>query len=294
MLLIAIPILILSVVIYGIEKYHGARKHYFSSVIIVLLVYFMVAGNYKNADSTVYETTYNINTSQWTFRIFSQWAYYLLINICNSLHLSFIQYRFVTYAIGFIAMIAAIHKVETNLYSVLLLYSLFPMIIDATQMKNFIAMCFITFAITFLARGEKKDKFMFLLMIIIGAGFQITALAFIPLVVLCDNNYNKRMKLLAILPIVLFALLFSNRAMSALLSNYLLDFFTDSRFARASMYLNSRVNYGFLIYLIATFVFIYIVYKLRRIIISSNYSTSREKKYSNVVFYSSIFSVVVS
>lgn len=291
MLLISTIILILSIILYGAEKYLGLRKHYISSLILLLLIYILLAGNYQNADSANYEITYKTNTVQWSVRFFAQWAYFLVINICNSFHLTFIQYRFVVYGIGLLALLTAIKKAGIDLYSVLFLYCLFPMIIDSTQMKTFVAMCFTTLAISFLIKGEKRDKILFIIITIIGAGFHITALVFLPLVVLCNSDYNRRKKILSILPIVLFALLFSNRRMSGVLSNVILNTISDSSFGRANQYLMSHTNYGFLIYYVATFAYIFIILYLRKIILNSESSTENEKRYSNVAFYCCMFSL---
>lgn len=292
MLVVSVLILTLSAIIYGVEKYLGSRQHTFSSLLILILIYVMLAGNSQNADITNYEITYKANSSQWSIQIFAQWAYYLVINICNSFHLTFVQYRFVVYGIGLLALIGAIKKSEINIYPVLFLYYLVPMIIDATQMKTFIAMCIITLAITFLASGSKRDKIISIILIIIGGGFHITTVVFLPLVVLCDTNYNRKTKILSILPLVIFALLFSNRRMSSILSSVLLNILSDTSFNRGNSYLLSHTNYGYLIYFVATFVFIYIIIYLRKIILNCEFSTENEKRFSNVAFYCSIFSLV--
>ena len=121
MLYFSVPVLILTIVIFGMEEYLNKRKHQFSSVLLIILVYLMVAGNYQNADTANYENTYNHNVTQSTFQIFGQWAYNLLINACNLFHFSFMQYRFAFYAIGFFALIMAIRKAGISYYPFFLL-----------------------------------------------------------------------------------------------------------------------------------------------------------------------------
>jgi len=291
MLVLSFLILTLSAIIYGVEKYLGSRQHTFSSLVILILIYIMLAGNSQNADITNYEITYKANPSQWSIQLFAQWAYYLVINICNSFHLTFVQYRFVVYGIGLLALIGAIKKSEIHIYPVLFLYCMVPMIIDATQMKTFVAMCVITLAITFLHSGSKRDKIISIVLMIVSGGFHITALVFLPLVVLCDTNYNRKTKILSILPLVIFALLFSNRRMSSILSSVLLNILSASSFSRGNSYLLSHTNYGYLIYFVATFAFIYIIIYLRKIILNCEFSTENERRFSNIAFYCSIFSL---
>lgn len=291
MLTICILVLSLCALIYGMEEYFESYGHYISSFFIVFFIYIIVSGNYQNADSFTYENSYNINEPRESFGLFAHWGYRSLINICNYLHFSFIQYRFIVYGIGFAILLIAVRRVGVLYYPFFFLYFAFPMIIDSTQMKFFVAMCFITLAISFLPKGRKKDKVLFVVFLIVGSSFHITSLVFLPLVLLCDNNYGKKIKVLSVLPLVLFAALFSNRSMSRILSLYLQDIFFDSSYNRANLYLMSHTNYGFFIYFLATFVFIIIIIKMRKIILNSGYSTEREKKYSNIVFYCSIFSL---
>lgn len=291
MLVICAPILVLSVILYGMEKYYRLSKHLFSTPIIVLLVYVMVAGNYQNADILNYKTSYDANTPHGLFQPIVQWVYFGLINVCNFFKLSFVQYRFVVYGIGFLALITAIYKVGLELYPVFLLYGFYSMIIDATQMKNFVAMCFVTLAVTFLIRGRRIDQLWFLVCLFIALGFHVTAIAFIPLIVLCNNNYDRRIKLVLVLMISMFAVLFSNRVMIDLLSHYIMGAISGS-FDRAESYLMSRMKKAAVIFMIPTIAFIVMVIKMRLLVLKSRYSTAVEKKYSDVVLYSSLYTIV--
>lgn len=291
MILKCLLIFLFSLIVYCFEEYNGRKKHIVSSTILCLLVYIMVAGNYQNADTYASEISYTANRAQTTFDLLGQWAYYLVINICNMMHMTFEQYRFVVYGIGYIALIKAIRRVNANLYQVLLLYAIFPMIIDATQMKNFVAMCFITLALTNLVDGTKKGKIWYVVWIIIAAGFHVVSFVYLPLVFLCDSKYSRRVKLISVLPVILFALVFSNRSMSGYLSGFLLSHMNEGLSYRASSFLLSRVNNGYLVYFLATFIVIFMVYTVRKKI-TENYNSNEEKKsLSKVAFYCAIFSL---
>ena len=286
MLVECLIVVILSAVIYLYEEKHGKSGHRISSMVLFIWIYILLSGNYENADTYNYEVEYNENLTGFGFSVTGFWGYYFLNKLCQALSMSYYQSRFVAYVIGFLALIMAIDKMKINRYMTLVLYMLFPMLIDGTQTKNFIAMSLLTLAMTFLISGKKSDKIIFMVLIILAGGFHPIFYVYFPLVI-CDS---KKVQTRFVLPIVLFSLIFANRGMSSLLADFILAHLDEFLAERASKFFMSRVG-GYWVKFLATGTIITLVYIMRRAVLLNPDSKDEEKRFSNIVMYCALFSL---
>ncbi|MBQ6960128.1 MAG: EpsG family protein [Clostridia bacterium] len=286
MIHLIVTILMFSAEIYLLERTLGKSKHGLSAIVLIILIFLLLAGNYENADTYNYEVEYNENLSEYGIVFTGYWGYYLLTVLGKALSINYFHFRFIVYGIGLFILFMAFNRLNINQYASLLLYMLFPMIIDSTQTKNFVAMALITLAITFLISGKIRDKIVFLALIILAGGFHPICYVYFPLVV-CDS---KKVQVRFVLPIVLFALVFANRFSISILSNYILAHLDGFLASRASEFFSSRVG-GQWVKFSATAVVVILVYSMRKAILSSSHSTSEEKRFSNIVMYCALFSL---
>lgn len=286
MLACCLIFLILSAAIYLYEEKHGKSGHRISSMVLLVLIYVLLAGNYENADTYNYEVEYNENLSGYGFSLTGYWGYYLINCLCKSLGMNYYHSRFVVYGIGFIVLLAAFNRMRINKYAALLLYMLFPMMIDSTQTRSFVAMALITLAITFLINGRIRDKIVFLALIVFSGGFHPICYVYLPLAVCDPKKVEKRF----IWPVVLFSLVFANRFMSSILSDFILMRMDGFSAGRAGLFFTSRVG-GQWVKFSATAGVIVLVYNMRAAILLSSGSTIVEKRFSNIVMYCALFSL---
>ena len=286
MLVYCLIFMILSATIYLYEEKHGKSGHYLSSMVLLAFIFFLLAGNYENGDTYNYEVEYNENLSGYGFSFTGYWGYYLLNTLCKALGMNYYHSRFVVYGIGFIALLMAFHRMNKNKYAALLLYMFFPMMIDGTQTRSFVAMALIALAITFLISGKPRDKIIFLVLIISAGGFHPICYVYLPLALCNPKKIEKRL----ILPVVLFSLVFANRFMSSILSDFVLSHLDSFSARRSGLFLMSRVG-GQWVKFFATAIIIILVFSMREAILLSTDSTIEEKRFSNIVMYCALFSL---
>lgn len=286
MIHLIVTILMFSAEIYLLERTLGKSKHGLSAIVLIILIFLLLAGNYENADTYNYEVEYNENLSEYGIVFTGYWGYYLLTVLGKALSINYFHFRFIVYGMGLFILFMAFNRLNINQYASLLLYMLFPMIIDSTQTKNFVAMALITLAITFLISGKIRDKIVFLALIILAGGFHPICYVYFPLVV-CDS---KKVQVRYALPIIVFSLIFANGFMISFLSNYILAHLDGFLASRASEFFSSRVG-GQWVKFSATAVVVILVYSMRRAILRSSESTIDEKRFSNIVMYCALFSL---
>ena len=279
--------LILCADIYLSERALGKSRHGLSAAVLMILIFLLMAGNYQNADTYNYAVEYNENLSEYGIVLTGYWGYYLINSLCKALSLDYYQSRFIVYGLGLFVLLLACHRMGINKFAALLLYMLFPMIIDSTQTKNFVAMALITLALTFLISGKIKDKIIFLALVILAGGFHPICYIYFPLVV-CDS---KKVQVRFALPIVLFALIFANRLMISVLSNYILAHLDGFLASRAGDFFSSRVG-GQWVKFLATAVIIILVFFMRKAILRSPDTTGEQRRFSNIVMYCALFSLI--
>ena len=165
------------------------------------------------------------------------------------------------------------------------------MIIDAAQLKNFMAMCFLTLALSKLVKGGIKGSIQYIIFCMVAAGFQITAYAYLPFVVFSNSAIKKRYRFFSCLPILAFSLLFSNRYMSSLLSDWLLDTLQGNILERSSRFIAGNLNNGYLVYFVATLAYIFFTFVFYKEINSSNLSVNN-KKIGELAFLCSLYSLL--
>ena len=288
--ILIVAVIILLSIIYHFEQ-RKERKHYVSSMLLCFFIFVVVAGNRFNADYEVYRITYENISLNLSFGLLANWAYYSLIFFCRFLRLSYEHYRLVAFLIGFYIIWISYNRVSKENYIAFLVYMIYPMMMDCTQMKNFLAMSFLLFGVTMLVTDEKKGKFKFLIALFISSGFHVTSLIYIPLLFLYDNSYRNRTKIISILPVIGFAVVFSNRRMSGFLSKSFLSISGDL-VNRSNDYLGSSVNNGYLVFFLATFISIALIYLLKKEVESRIDATGNEIRLAKIGFICTIYSLV--
>ena len=287
--MLIILFILISGLFYLAEKKFCVR-HLLSAIILIIGLAVLMGANETIADTYIYMKRY-AESVNWSMTD-AQWAMALFMHICKLIGLSYIQFRILFFICGLFLICYAVSKVDKNFYLFFLVYFIYTMIIDSAQIKNFMAMAFLTIAITYLANPSIKNSVKYVLLIFLAAGFQITAYAYLPLVVFCNVAIKRKYRALACFPVIAFSFVFSNRGASRYLASILLMTIKGEFLERSGRFIVKSVNNGYLVYFFATIVIIYITMKLKKQVERSEQASVWEKKFANVVFLCSVYSLV--
>lgn len=104
---------------------------------------------------------------------------YLLSNkIAYELGMLFFEFRYVLYCACLFIIFLSVHKHCKNIFWVMLLYMIYPMLIDVIQIRNFVADVILLFALGIL-HSSAINKMKYILLIVIGMTFHAISFAYI-------------------------------------------------------------------------------------------------------------------
>lgn len=183
------------------------------------LLWVLMAFNYNNADYNMYKNLYHLygNSSE---LFSSEILFQILCKIGNYFDISYRVFIAIYSIIPVTLMAIAFRKLTKNSNLVVGLYMLFPFLLDAVQIRHFMAISIILFGIQFLITENKKDIWKYLICNIIAIGFHYIA-AFCLLFILVKFFENKKILFFCItLDILLIVFIVSGLGVS-ILSNIL-------------------------------------------------------------------------
>lgn len=269
----------------SIRKY----KHILSALLLLIYFFLLVGGNSDNADYLNYVWSYQ-NGAGFTWGRFGYWAYYLIIASCRNIGFDFVSYRLLMYGIGFLFLFLFMRKAVGWSPLFLFFYFIFPMGIDATQMKNFVAMTILAYAFTFLCNSSRKGTILYYLLVLLASGFHVVFLIFLPVPLfkrlLSIRYFSVIFGFIVLSMIVLLSTGPGNTAFMTLLGAIAPDDLMDKQ----ELYLKQAVRFGYLIFLAAN---IFITVGLRyvwKIVSHSLTATISEKNFVHLAYICSLYS----
>lgn len=244
---------LLSLIVAVFAEYTKFHKTKVSGILMFIVVVVLMSNQTNLADISNYRIRYAQYQSGWSFGD-AQWAMSLYSYVCNLLHLDFFWYRASLILLGMLLIYLALKRLQISSFPFAICYIVFPMIIDAVQLKNFIAMAFIFLAFTFLTEEGAIALIKSLALLFLAAGFHIVAYFYFPFVLFyyIANTEKKRRYATGI--IILFSLILSNQSLSNIVLGNILSNFDDSIVQRTSKFFLSRVNLGWIVYVISVLV----------------------------------------
>lgn len=271
--------------------FESLRKysHMLSSLLLMIFFYLLVGGNSDNADYLNYVWTYQ-NGAGFTWGRFGYWAYYLIIEFCRNLGLDFVSYRLIMYGIGFLFLFLFMRKVVGWSPLFLFFYFIFPMGIDATQMKNFVAMTILAYAFTFLCSSSKKGNIFYYLLVLLASGFHVVFLIFLPVPlfrrVLSLRYFSVVFGIIVFSMIIFLSTGSGNTAFLTFLGTIVPDDLMDKQ----ALYLNQSVRFGYIIFLIANILTTVGLRYIWKVASHSVTATTTEKKFVHLAYICSLYS----
>lgn len=286
MLIKSISWLALAMLVCLFEKKN--KKYTVSEIFLLLLIIFMMGGNYGNPDWMAYQIRYQ-ESAAGGFLSNAQWAHSLFGYICNLAGLSYDYYRLLYISVGVLLIYRVLKRYVDFAFLPLIFYMISPMIIDATQLKNFMMMAILSNALPCLIDNSMKSKIKYVALVFLAAGFQVTGFAYLPLVIFCDTGCKKKYRALSVLPIILLDILLARKTAVVNVYYYLLRFLSSDTSTRMQSYGQKQVRYGYLVYWLATFVIFFILWFGKRMMKKVENCEDR-KKIIDVAYMCSIYS----
>lgn len=157
--------------------------------IIWLLLLLLLGGNTENPDRIAYVNSYE----QTTFGVFEssfEYGFQILCQIGTVLDLSYEQFIFVIAFIGLTLIASTIKLFTSNSAYALVLYSIYPFILDVVQIRNFLAMSIIIYGSRYILT-YKKEYIKYILCVIIASSVHISALFYFSGLAVAVKNTRK-------------------------------------------------------------------------------------------------------
>lgn len=214
--------------------------------------------NYQRAYERINQNNYSVD-----YEI----GFVLLMKIGNLLHLNFFIFRLIVIAVCLTLIYKkVIRRYAYNSNYVLMLYMIFPMIIDSEQWRNFIALTILLIAVRFLENKNAKNNIKFIAMIFLAASFHIVSLLYLFLIFVNSKNKNDLIKIIVLFASIVTVFIIINHNQVPFLG-VMNSLFEDERTLN---YLGARTKLGYLIPIFLQLISIMLVYLSKVIVIRKN------------------------
>lgn len=272
---------------------NGSRKagKVLNSFLIIPCLLFLIiysGGILDIPDYNVYNNIYNYSSNGiWTKDI----GFGALVFALRKIGLSAYQCRLMYAVIGITVLMLSVRKFldRKGQYLFLILYFVYPYFLDVIQVRNFLAMVFMTLAVSFLLDNTKKNTFLFGIFMLVSASLQKTLLFYIPFILFYKADKRKATKSVLIIAVTLSALIGLNKNFVSDLANFFLLNFSEKLSGSASFFtVNTR--YGWLYMWTISFFNLAILYYIKKK--SSNQLSSGNIKIVGIVFWINIYSLI--
>lgn len=236
-------IFLLSILI--ISKTNAQSKLIF--VFLLVLEWILFSGSTGSPDYYNYSSMYYGREA--TYKS-SEVLYYLVSDLFKGIGFSYVTFNAVLIGASLLALCHAASLLIGEKPIFLLMYLIWPGLIDWVQVRNMLAMALLTWAVACLITDIKRGKFKFVILVAIAAGFQIIAIAYFPIVMLQDivpkYKHNRKSKRMILVGIAALAVLSAVPQSIFLSIARMVTVIGRSFDGRLSYYLSSTVKYGYL------------------------------------------------
>ncbi len=146
--------------------------------ILFALMFLMAAGNVNSPDKDAYRQYYQTLQTP-NFHEDVEIGFQVLVFIAHSLHFSFETFIAFYVFLCFVLLWFFLRKISDNKAMVLSLYMLFPFILDADQLRSFLAQLIVLTALAYLLEQKKPQIVRYAIMVLIAALFQQSCAIFL-------------------------------------------------------------------------------------------------------------------
>ncbi len=251
----------LSYMIFGILTIGGLiniKNPRFTKWYSIILPGYIVVLSLFNTYNADYDVYYRIfyNKAWSSLEI----GFEALTDIARFLHINYQCFFSIILSISFYLLyngINALIKISDKKY-VYFLYLLYPLMLDITQYRFFLATAIVVFCLKYLVSEDKGDIYKYLIGVIIASTIQITSL-FYALFILYRIPHKKIVYKYSLL--ITFVLLFTLLTVN---TDFIISFLSNLGNSKMAIYFDNHLNFGILIafyYMLGSLASIYYIKK---------------------------------
>ncbi|HFU3980232.1 TPA: EpsG family protein [Streptococcus suis] len=227
----------------------------FINTVIVLFIWIIMGFNYSNADYLNYQYSYLLIGSNY-YSSNMEIGYQFLMKISNYLDLTYQQFVMVISMVGLLLITSTIKKYSNHPNTVLALYMIFPLLLDTVQLRGFLSMSIVVFAIRYLEVENKINIFKYLSLIAIAFSIHFSAFFYFLFIIIFFIDEKKILAISA--SVTLFFVVFQSKIFQ--IASIVIPI---ARLKRYSFGMN--ISYTtFFIYILYILFNIFIVFKVRK------------------------------
>ena len=156
------------------------------SLLIVLFIamWILFWGNLSNADYLTYLKEYNYIMQTGNFPIGREIGWCLLMKISSNFGLKYYQFLMVVSFIGLSLIMITVRKYTDKPQFALILYFIYPYLLDIIQVRQFLAMSIIVFCLRYLEKNTITENIKYIIGVLIACSIHYLSLIFLPLFII--------------------------------------------------------------------------------------------------------------
>lgn len=154
------------------------RKNKFIQVIMIVYIYIIMAFNINNPDYTNYSSGYYfIGIGEYTGWI-KDYGYLFLVEIANKVGLDYSEFLIVFFAVCTVLLVKIVNLYSSSPNAVLSMLMLYPLFINIIQIRLFLAILIVLFAIQYLNEYKFSNLLKYLFALVLATSLHLSAVFF--------------------------------------------------------------------------------------------------------------------
>lgn len=221
---------------------------------LFIIMWILFGGNTWNADYASYQYIYSLIGHSHAY-VSTEPGFELLSLLAAKIGLNYNGFLIVYSLLGLILITTTLKKYTNKINLVLILYILYPFLLDIVQIRNFMAMCIILYSTKFLITNNKIDFYKYVIGVILATLFHNSAIFY--LIFLLVKIKSKKKIMITTISVVLIGIIFQT-----IVPNIIYNFFPENRYdSYFSFNIGIMQKVLLLIYLLINLLITYYSYK---------------------------------
>lgn len=256
---------------------HILKSYINFAFVFFLLIIFSFSSGY--ADQENYENLFNVIKSSGEGYFGSQIGLVYFYKFVIYVGLDFSSTLLIIFCLSFVFIHYVVSRFSDNSLFVYILYVIYPFFLDVVQVKQFVCMSLVVFALQFLLK--KNGYLTYLLFISIAILFHYAAIFFLPLIFLSRLGFNK-LYLVCGLFVLFFFFLVKSGAYDFLI-------FSETLYFRVKQYLENSPGYGFIVQIfIQTIILLVMIFSRNKLV-----AAGKDNEFIRAVIYANIYLTIL-
>lgn len=262
--------ILITIIVYFTNLINSLFKKHSKIIVMlfIILLWILMGANTQNPDINVYKMGYE-NISYGSFEP----GYILLERIFIFLNFEYEAFRMFLSLVGILLIHNTVKSLIKNQSAFYLLYAVYPFMLDVVQMRNFISMAILIYAIPYLLSENQIGPLKYVVLVLIAGSIQIIAIVYLPLVVFVRMR-KTGLKKIVYGVCILFLLAISLNENGRNMISQLLIITMGSYNEKVKLVVNKQTQYGYLLFWLIQCINFMLIYWTNK-----NYNTNENSKF---------------